>query len=141
MTEPFEIPVKLTTSLKNNWQSTCEFTEQSTITKDFSELLNCRDEVSLDGASFIFGFSIYLASKARTAEALAIFIVLTICFLLVGFFLPISLMFSEDYSLSVLILSSFLLMVVIGLGWLIAFYVNKGLRKAVPFIFEYWGRR
>ncbi len=141
MAEPFEIPVKLTTSLKNNWQSTCEFTEQSTITKNFNELLNCRDEISLDGASFIFGLCIFLLKRARTAEALAIFIVLAICFLLVGVFLPIGLMFSEDYSLSVLTFSFCSLIVVIGLGSLFALCVKNGFQKVVPFIFKYWRRR
>jgi hypothetical protein len=135
------IPVTLTTELTSDWQSTCEFTEYSSIITDSSALLNCRNEVSLDALSFIFGVCIFILKLKKTAGELIISITLSISCFILGVALPIRMMFAEDYSLLVLTIGFISLIVVISLGWIFAFSLKKGFRKAIPFILEYWGRR
>jgi hypothetical protein len=141
MIESIEIPVKLTTGLKSNWQSTCEFTEHSRITSDLNELLNCRNEVSLDIASLILGVCIFLFKLKKSVIEQCISAVFLSISLIVGAIFPLLMIFSEDYSPFVTYFGLLSILAVTSFGWLFAFSVKKGFRKAVPFILKYWRRR
>jgi VIT1/CCC1 family predicted Fe2+/Mn2+ transporter len=137
----YVIPVVLTTDIKSNWQSTCQFTEHSSITSDFNELLNCRNEISLDTASLILGVCIFLLKFKKSVIEQCISTVFLSISLIAGAVFPLLMIFLEDYSPFVTHFGLLSILAVTSFGWLFAFSVKKSFRKAVPFILKYWGCR